>query len=96
MTLSDYLKLYGIGQSAFAEKVDVTQGRISQILRGSPVPPDLAVKIETASGGHVPRETSCPDIVRWATTPANDLPAAVDRRNNKRRQSDAAESRNGS
>ncbi len=68
MEISQYLKQNQISQADFAAMIGVTQGRVSQIINGSSVPPDLAVKIETQTGGDVPRETHCPRFADWATS----------------------------
>ncbi len=53
MKLADWLKRTGITQADFARATGVSQGRISQIVRGEAPSLDLAMKIESATGGRV-------------------------------------------
>jgi transcriptional regulator with XRE-family HTH domain len=53
MRFPEWLKQSGMTQEAFAAKVGVTQGRISQIIQGKPPSWKLAAKIKEATGGEV-------------------------------------------
>ncbi len=53
MKLADWLKKHGMTQAAFAGRIGVSQGRVSQIVAGEAPSLDLAVKIEAATNGRV-------------------------------------------
>lgn len=53
MRLADWLKETGTAQDAFANAIGVTQGRISQLVRGGWPSADLALKIAAATDGKV-------------------------------------------
>lgn len=55
MRLSDWLAEAGITQDAFAKIIGVTQGRVSQLVRGERGSPSLslATRIENATEGQV-------------------------------------------
>lgn len=58
MRLSEYLEKHEITQKAFAEKIGVTQGRISQLIIDGKLTSleralDLIERIERATGGKV-------------------------------------------
>lgn len=55
MRLADWLAEAGITQEAFAKLIDVTQGRVSQLVRGDSGSPSLslAMRIEEATEGKV-------------------------------------------
>lgn len=54
MNLSDYLKKHELTQSAFAERVGVTQGMVAHWVTGKHrVSAESAVKIEAATDGAV-------------------------------------------
>lgn len=53
------------GQEKLAELIEVTQSFVSQMAnKRRPVPPHIAVKIETATKGAVTRADLCPDDYR--------------------------------
>lgn len=53
MTLDAYLKQDGIKAGDLARAIGVSKGRLSQIRGGEKCPPELALKIEAATGGAV-------------------------------------------
>ena len=54
MTLDAYFKQPDAkSQTAIAAAAGVSKGRLSQIKGGAPCPPDLALRIESATGGAV-------------------------------------------
>lgn len=56
MRLNQWLQKYSVTQRAFAEKIGVTQGRISQICAIGTDSLSMAAKIEEATGGEVPAQ----------------------------------------
>jgi len=61
MNLNQYLSESGINQTDFATNMKRTQGRIAQWLKNG-VPPLMAIPVEAATGGLVPRYISSPEI----------------------------------
>lgn len=53
MTLDAYLNEPGNKASDLAKAIGISSGRLSQIRGGDPCPPELALKIEAATGGRV-------------------------------------------
>ena len=53
MRLDEWLRRSGTTQSAFADEIGVTQGRVSQIVNGDTPSVDLLIKIARATGGRV-------------------------------------------
>lgn len=53
MRLSDWLRETETTQEAFGAEIGVTQGRVSQIIRGDVPPVDLLLKIIKATKGAV-------------------------------------------
>lgn len=53
MRLGAWLAEKGVTQDAFAEKIGVTQGRVSQIVKGALPSLDLARRIKAATDGDV-------------------------------------------
>lgn len=62
------LKHFDGSQSAMARAVGVTQPAIRKALHAKRVSAELAVKIETATGGAISRQTLRPDL--WSADPA--------------------------
>jgi len=62
MRLSAYLKHSELSQAAFAKKVGVSQGRVSQWLDGETIPAERCVAIEKATQGRVTRQDLRPDL----------------------------------
>ena len=61
MTLQEYRNLFGVSYSHIARKCEVSMAAISQIATGKLNPSfDLAVLIETATAGNVPRDNWYP------------------------------------
>ena len=52
MNLDQYLDDTGLSRSEFAKRLGVSPGRLSQ-LRGKPWPPELALTLESVTGGKV-------------------------------------------
>jgi DNA-binding transcriptional regulator YdaS (Cro superfamily) len=67
MDLSAYLKRSESSQAAFAQRVGVTQSRVSQWLNGETIPAERCVKIEQATGGKVTRQELRPDLFNSAS-----------------------------
>lgn len=91
MTLSDYLKTADISQAAFAARLGVTQGLISQFVLGVLKPTaERCIQIELETGGAVTCEELRPDI-KWhlirGTRPFSDR-SMDDRREDERRKGD--------
>ena len=61
LNLNQYLDKYDVGQEVFAGRVGRSQGRISQWLRTG-VTSNMAIPVETASNGIVPRYISSPEM----------------------------------
>lgn len=53
MQLARYLDENKITQGVFADQIGVTQGRVSQLVRGAWLSRDLAAKIKAATNGAV-------------------------------------------
>jgi predicted XRE-type DNA-binding protein len=53
MRLADWLKETGMAQDTFAAAIGVTQGRVSQLVRGGWPSADLALKIAIVTDGKV-------------------------------------------
>lgn len=53
MTLTEWLATHEVRQAAFAEKVGLTQGRISQIAANGTRDMPTAMRISDATGGEV-------------------------------------------
>lgn len=69
MNLPQYLSAHGIQQAAFAQTVNCDRGHINHICAGRARPsPALALRIEAATNGEVPRGTLRPDVYPPAAT----------------------------
>lgn len=66
MMLSEWLETNGMSQGTFAEKVGLTQGRISQIIAKGTRDIMTARRIEDATDGAVPIAALLPDDWREA------------------------------
>lgn len=62
MRLTDWLKKYGVPQRAFAARIGMSQGRVSQICAVGTDSLSTAAKIEAATDGEVTVE-ECQQIV---------------------------------
>lgn len=62
--LEPILADYPGGRPAFCKKVDVSEGRLSQILNGERASPRLAMAIHWETGGAVPASVLRPDLWR--------------------------------
>lgn len=62
MNISEYLAKEKLSQAAFAALVDVTQGRVSQWLKGETIPVERALAIEAATKHAVTRYDLRPDV----------------------------------
>lgn len=62
MNLSAYLATSSVTQAEFAQKVGVTQGRVSQWIRGAVIPAERCRAIEAATEGKVTVHDLRPDI----------------------------------
>lgn len=54
--IAQYLEDSRTSQAAFAAKIGVSPGRVSQLVAGARPSPELAVRIEAESGGEVPAD----------------------------------------
>jgi len=62
MHLSDWISQQGLTQREFADRVDVTQGRIAQLLFGDTPSWALALRIRNETQGQVALEDWVPTI----------------------------------
>lgn len=62
MNLGQYLESSGVTQAQFAQIVGVTQGRVSQWIKGAPIPAERCRAIEAATSGQVTVHELRPDI----------------------------------
>lgn len=53
MRFSDWLAASGMSQEAAARELDITQGRVSQLVKGGWPGRDVAAKIKELTGGQV-------------------------------------------
>lgn len=53
MRLSEWLSTNKVTQAQFADTLDVTQGRVAQVVKGGTNSLKLALKIKEATGGGV-------------------------------------------
>lgn len=67
MDISTYLIDESLTQQEFADQVGVTQGRVSQWLKGEKIPAERCIQIEAATGGKVTRYDLRPDVFGPAT-----------------------------
>jgi len=61
LNLNQYLEAHDVGQEVFAKRIGRSQGRISQWLTKG-VSPIMAIPVEVASDGKVPRYVSSPEM----------------------------------
>lgn len=61
-TIAQYLETADLTQEEFAAKVGVTQGRVSQWLRGGTIPVERALTIEAKTGEKLTRYDLRPDV----------------------------------
>ena len=76
MQLSEYLESQKITQSAFAKRLDVTQGLIWQWLNGRRVAAEQVLKIERATDGAISRHDLRPDLYPRERKQSESRPAA--------------------
>lgn len=62
MNIAAYLNQFDVRQHEFAARVGVTQGRVSQWLKGETVPAERCAAIEKATSGHVTRQDLRPEL----------------------------------
>lgn len=63
MTLEEYMKLEGLTETAIADRVGVSQPHIGRIRKRQRRPsPELALKIESLTGGKVSAASLNPDV----------------------------------
>jgi DNA-binding transcriptional regulator YdaS (Cro superfamily) len=60
--IARYLDETRTSQAAFAGLIGVTPGRVSHLVNGSTPSPELAVRIEVATGGDIAVEQILPDL----------------------------------
>jgi len=78
MNLKTYLKRSKKSQTEFADKLGVTQGLVSQWLKGvTAITPERAIDIEDATEGQVTRYDLRPDIFGRSPQPADEAKAAI-------------------
>lgn len=69
MDIAAYLKSKELSQQEFADLTGVTQGRVSQWLKGERIPAERCAAIETATAGAVTRYDLRPDVFGAAPDP---------------------------
>jgi DNA-binding transcriptional regulator YdaS (Cro superfamily) len=62
MNLNQYLEATATTQARFARIVGVTQGRVSQWVKGAPIPAERCRVIESATNGQVSVHELRPDV----------------------------------
>lgn len=74
MNIQAFLEAEKLSQKAFADRLGVTQGRISQWICGEEVPLDRIQDIERETGGRVTRFDLRPDFPWERVAVAVDMP----------------------
>jgi DNA-binding transcriptional regulator YdaS (Cro superfamily) len=61
-TLKEALASYPGGRQRFCKEAAISEGRLSQILKGQRASPELAIRIHRVTHGTVPASTLRPDL----------------------------------
>lgn len=73
--LEEFLKSYPGGRAKFCEDAAITEGRLSQVVRGEQPSPKLAIQFHRLSRGQIPGSALRPDL--WRAPEDVPLPAEV-------------------
>lgn len=64
MNITEYLSANSLSQEAWATRLGVSQGRVSQWIAGQTIPPERAEQIEVDTAGSITVEELRPDL-KW-------------------------------
>lgn len=77
LLIADAIDIFG-SQAALASEIECSQQLVSQMLNGADVSAEIAVRIDIATGGKVPRSALRPDLFAVALNRGRAEPIGVD------------------